>query len=150
MKLSKLLEKKSNEIIKIESNKTVLDAIELLNTHGIGSLLVINEDKHLEGIITERDILYKCSTNPNDKSIIKISEVMTSKADLIIGTPDDKLSYAMRVMVNKRIRHLPILNNEKVVGLLSIGDLLKEVLEQSENEVKLLREYVKNPYGVNL
>ena len=150
MKLSKLLESKSNEIIKIESDKTVLDAIELMNTHKIGSLLVINENKNLEGIITERDILYKCSTNPKDKSIIKISEVMTSKENIIIGTPNDTLSYAMRVMVNKRIRHLPILKNEKVVGLLSIGDLVKEVLEQSENEVKLLREYVRNPYGINL
>jgi len=69
---------------------------------------------------------------------------------LIIGTVDDTISYAMKVMTNHRIRHLPIVNKEKVIGLLSIGDIIKTVLEQSESEVKLLREYITNPYGINL
>ncbi|MEA3499480.1 MAG: CBS domain-containing protein [Candidatus Marinimicrobia bacterium] len=150
MKLSKLLENKTNEIIKIDSNKSVFEAIQLLNKHKIGSLLVMNENKKLEGIITERDILFKCLENERDNYKTKIAEVMTSKEKLIIGTADDKLSYAMRVMVSKKVRHLPIVDNENVIGLLSIGDILKEVLDQSETEVKLLREYVKNPYGINL
>ena len=150
MKLSKLLEKKSNEIIKIDSQKTVSEAIKLLNSHKIGSLLVMGENKKLQGIITERDILYKCSNNDMNDKDIKVADIMTSQENLIIGTTDDTLSYAMRVMINKKIRHLPIVDKNKVIGLLSIGDLLKEVLDQSETEVKLLREYITNPYGINL
>ncbi len=150
MKLEKLLENKSNEIIKIDSAKTVYEAIHLLNKHKIGALLVMSVNKTLEGIITERDILFKCLESEKDNHETKISEVMTPKEKLIIGTIEDTLSYAMRVMVNKKIRHLPIVDNKNVIGMISIGDLIKEILEQSETEVKLLREYVKNPYGINL
>ncbi|MEA2096845.1 MAG: CBS domain-containing protein [Candidatus Cloacimonadota bacterium] len=150
MKLSKLLEKKSGKIVTINSNKTVSDAIKLLNKHNFGSLLVMNENRKLEGIITERDILFKCSDDRKDNHKIKIADIMTSKENLIIGTADDTLSYAMKVMINKRIRHLPIIDKENVIGLLSIGDVLKEVLDQSETEVKLLREYITNPYGINI
>ena len=150
MKLSKLLEKKSGEIIKIDSQKTVSEAIRLLNSHKIGSLLVMGENKKLQGIITERDILYKCSNNDMNDKAIKVADIMTTQENLIIGTADDTLSYAMRVMINKKIRHLPIVDKDKVIGLLSIGDLLKEVLDQSESEVKLLREFITNPYGINL
>ncbi len=150
MKLKELLEHKSKEIIKIDSRKTVSEAIKLLNKHKIGSLLVMSENKKLEGIITERDILFKCLDNGKDNHKIKISEVMTSQENLIIGTADDTLSYAMRVMINKKIRHLPIIDKENLIGLVSIGDVMKEVLEQSEAEVKLLREYITNPYGINL
>ena len=150
MRLSKLLEKKTNKIIKIDSSKSVFEAIQLLNKHKIGSLLVMDKNKKLEGIITERDILFKCLENERDNHKAKISGIMTSKENLIIGTAADTLSYAMRVMVSKKIRHLPIIDKENVIGILSIGDILKEVLDQSESEVKLLREYVKNPYGINL
>lgn len=150
MKLSKLLEKKSREIFKIDSNKSVFEAVQLLNEHKIGSLLVMNQNKKLEGIITERDILFKCLNSERDNKSTKISEIMTPKENLIIGTADDTVSYAMKVMINKKIRHLPIVNKENVIGLISIGDILKEVIDQSETEVKLLREYITNPYGINL
>ncbi len=150
MKLSKLLEKKTNEIIKIDSGKTVFEAIKLLNEHKIGSLLVMDKNKKLAGIITERDILFKCLSSEDDKHEIKISEVMTSKENLIIGTVDDTLSYAMKVMITKKIRHLPIVDQEKLIGLVSIGDVVKGILDQSELEVKLLRNYISNPYGINI
>ena len=150
MKLNMLLKKKNNEIIKIDAEKSVFEAVRLLNQHKIGSLLVMNADKKLEGIVTERDILFKCLNNEKDNKNTKVSEIMTTKDNLIIGTTEDTLSYAMKVMTSKRIRHLPIVDQEKVIGLVSIGDILKEVLDQSENEVKLLREYITNPYGINL
>ncbi|MFP4547533.1 MAG: CBS domain-containing protein [bacterium] len=150
MKLNNLLQKKNSELIKISADKPVFDAVRLLNKHKIGSLLVMNPDKKLEGILTERDILFKCLNNDRDNKNTKVSEIMTPKDKLIIGTAEDTLSYAMKVMTNKRIRHLPIVDKEKVIGLVSIGDVIKAVLDQSENEVKLLREYITNPYGINL
>lgn len=150
MKLINLLEKKGHEIVKIDGAKSVFEAIQLLNKQKIGSLLVMDADKKLAGIITERDILFKCLNSEKDNKHIRISEIMTPKEKLIIATAEDSLTYAMKVMINKRIRHLPIVDEKKVLGLLSIGDILKEVLDQSESEVKLLREYITNPYGINL
>lgn len=150
MKLSSLLKKKSSDIFKIDSQKSVFDAVQLLNKHKIGSLLVMNSEKKLEGIVTERDILFKCLNNEKDNKNTKVFEIMTQKENLIIGTVDDTLSYAMKVMINQRIRHLPIVDKENVLGLLSIGDVLKEILDQSESEVRMLREYITNPYGINL
>lgn len=150
MKISSLLKKKSNEIYKIDSQESVFEAVRALNKHKIGSLLVMNDEKKLAGILTERDILFKCLNNDKDNKSTQVSEIMTPKEQLIIGTADDTLSYVMKVMTNKRIRHLPIVDKEKVIGILSIGDILKEVLDQSESEVKLLREYITNPYGINL
>ncbi len=150
MKLNNLLQKKSSDLIKIAADKSVFDAVRLLNKHKIGSLLVMNPDKKLEGILTERDILFKCLNNDKDNKNTRVSEIMTPKDKLIIGTAEDTLFYAMKVMTKKRIRHLPIVDKEKVIGLVSIGDVIKAVLDQAENEVKLLREYITNPYGINL
>lgn len=150
MKLSKLLEKKSGDIVTIDSNKTIADAIELLIKHNFGCLLVTDKKKKLEGIITERDILFKCSHDGIDKHKLKIADVMTAKENLIVGTADDTLSYAMKVMINHRVRHLPLIDDTKLIGLLSIGDILKEVLDQSESEVKLLKNFITNPYGINI
>jgi CBS domain-containing protein len=150
MKLINLLNTKSGEIFKINSKQSVYEAIQVLNEKKIGSLLVMDDDKKLAGIITERDILTKCLNPEKNNKDVKISEIMTTKDHLIIGTGDDTISYAMKVMINKRIRHLPIVDHEKVVGILSIGDILKKVLEESETEVKTLREYITNPYGINL
>ncbi len=151
MKLKELLEKKSNIIYKIEEDKVVVDAIQLFNEHLIGSLLVIDSKHNLIGIITEKDILYKCHERDiHDNRNTKVSEIMTSLDKLIIGAGDDTILYAMKVMTNKRIRHLPIMDKDDLLGVLSIGDIIKTIMEQSESEVKLLREYVRNPYGINL
>ena len=151
MKLKELLEKKGNIIYKIEEDKVVVDAVQLLNKHSIGSLLVIDSKHNLIGILTEKDILYKCHERDiHDNRNTKVSEIMTPLDKLIIGAGDDTILYAMKVMTNKRIRHLPIMDKEDLLGVLSIGDIIKTIMEQSESEVKLLREYVRNPYGINL
>ncbi len=151
MKLKELLDKKSNNIYKIEDDKVVVDAIQLFNKHSIGSLLVIDKEHNLIGILTEKDILYKCHERDiHDNRNTKVSEIMTTLDKVIIGAADDTILYAMQVMTNKRIRHLPIMSKNDILGVLSIGDIIKTVMEQSETEVKLLREYVKNPYGINL
>ena len=153
MKLIELLEKKQNtEIYKINMNKTVRDAIEMFNKLRIGSLIVEDNNSKLQGIVTERDVLYKCDSYDGNPKDMKISDIMTPKEELFIATKDERLNYAMRVMTNKRVRHLPIIDEDedRLLGILSIGDILKEVFEESEAEVKVLREYIKNPYGINI
>ena len=148
MKLTELLKKKqSNETFKIDVNSTAKEAVKLFSEYRVGSLVVTEGSSKLQGIVTERDVLYKCEGQPET---MKIADIMTHKEDLIIATKDENLSYAMDVMINKRVRHLPIIDDGKLLGMLSIGDILKQVLEQSESEVKELREYIKNPYGINI
>lgn len=148
MKLTELLKKKqSTETFKIDVNGTAKEAVELFGKYRVGSLVVTDGGSQLQGIVTERDVLYKCDGHPET---MKIKDIMTPKEDLIIATKDERLSYAMDVMINKRVRHLPVVEDGKLIGILSIGDVLKQVLEQSETEVKELREYIKNPYGINI
>ena len=148
MKLTELLKnKQSAETFKIDVNSTAKEAVELFTKHRVGSLVVTDGSSKLQGIVTERDVLYKCDGHPET---MKIADIMTHKEDLIIATKDENLSYAMDVMINKRVRHLPIIDDGKLLGILSIGDVLKQVLEQSETEVKELREYIQDPYGINI
>ena len=148
MKLTELLKnKQSSETFKIDINSTAKEAVKLFSECRVGSLVVTDGSSKLQGIVTERDVLYKCDGHPET---MKIADIMTNKEDLIIATKDENLSYAMDVMINKRVRHLPIIDDGKLLGMLSIGDILKQVLEQSESEVKELREYIKNPYGINI
>jgi len=149
MDLIKIFEMKdNNEIIKIDHNKNVRNVIEMLNEYRIGSLLVVKDGK-LDGIVTERDVLYKCLNNQKKDETL-VSAIMTSKEDLIIATKSDSITYAMKTMLNNKIRHLPVIEDDKVLGIISMKDILQIILQESEKEVKLLREHIKNPYGVNL
>ncbi|MCK5154066.1 MAG: CBS domain-containing protein [Spirochaetales bacterium] len=149
MTIADILKQKSGEIFSIGSTAKLCDAIKELNTKKVGALLVKNEDGTLAGILTERDILTKaCPKNIQSEDAL-VSEMMTPREKLIIGTDKDTVSYVMHVMTDKKIRHLPIYDGEKLVGLISIGDVIKTVMDQSEAEVHMLKEHIKNPYGIN-
>lgn len=134
MKIRDLLKIGNREIITIGPNQTVSDAVQKLSKHNRGSLPVVDEHDHLVGIITERDIVRKCFARVDSCDNVKVKEVMTK--EVVIGTPDDDAEYAVMVMKQKRIRHLPIVENEKVVGMVSMRDLLDIQLENCKVEVR--------------
>ncbi|RLD55996.1 MAG: inosine-5-monophosphate dehydrogenase [Bacteroidetes bacterium] len=150
MKVSNILDKKGKKIFTINENLSVLDAVKILSDNKIGSLIVINDNNDLEGIVSERDVLYKCYAQNMQICDKPVKEIMTPKNDLIIGKIDDTPTYLMNVMTSKRIRHIPILDKDTIVGIVSIGDVLKNVLESSEIEAKLLKEHIQNPFGVHI
>ncbi len=125
----------------IGPDRAVQDAIRVLCEHNIGALPVCEADGELVGIITERDILRLCA-EPDCMVALqrKVGEVMTR--NLIICVPDDTIENAMRVMTSKRIRHLPIIDGKKLVGILSIGDVVKAKLDDASAEIRFLRDYV--------
>ncbi|MFQ5478374.1 MAG: CBS domain-containing protein [Candidatus Binatia bacterium] len=140
---------KIHDITKIEDlgvktigpERSVKEAIAMLVRFNIGSLPVCAENGRLVGIITERDVLRLWAQN--DCSSIetrRVSEVMTS--DLVIGVLDDDVSYVMRVMTDHRIRHLPIMDGDRLVQIISIGDVVKAQLDASSAEIRYLRDYV--------
>lgn len=150
MKVKEILEKKGNQVYKISEKMTASDGVMEMSKHKIGSLLVLDEDNQLTGIITERDILYKCHERGGDHKKTPVKDLLTPMDQLIIGTLDDTTTYLMKVMTQKKIRHIPILDKEKIVGIVSIGDVIKIMLEESEQEAHLLREFVQNPYGITI
>jgi CBS domain-containing protein len=129
------------ELQTISPDKTVHDAIRHLCQHNIGALPVMDAMGNLVGIITERDVLRLCSRD--DPKIIlglKVREVMTH--DLVISVLDDTLDYVMRVMTERRIRHLPVVEGRRLVAIVSIGDVVKAQYEEQETEIRYLRDYV--------
>lgn len=150
MTIADILKQKSGDIYSIGSTSKLCDAIDQLNTKKVGAVLVKNDDGTVAGILTERDILTKaCPKNIQSEDTF-VADVMTPREKLIIGTDKDTVSYVMHIMTDKKIRHLPIYDGEKLVGLISIGDVIKSIMDQSEAEVKLLKEHIKNPYGINI
>jgi CBS domain-containing protein len=145
MKLTDLLsseEFKNRVLLTIGLDENVLAAVQKLADHDKGALTVHNEARDVVGIITERDIVRKCFAHSLDLTKIKIRDVMSK--DVMIATPEDDLDYAIAVMKRRRIRHLPIVTNQKVTAMISMRDLLGVKLEESTAEVRFLTNYMSN------
>jgi CBS domain-containing protein len=134
MKIRDLLKIKGRPVITIRPNETVAAAIQKLAEYDRGSIPVCNEKGELVGIVTERDIVRKCFVPVNTLANIKIEDVMTK--GVAIGAPEDDLDYAISVMKQKRIRHLPIIDQQQVVGMISMRDLLDVQLSETKAEIR--------------
>jgi len=144
MKVKDILTSKGTEVITISKNKTIHEALSLFSTHRIGSLLVLNEKGHIVGIIAARDVLMQVLKLCNTINEVKVSEIMTT--DIIIGDPDDELDYVQAVMTKNRIRHLPIIDNKKLAGIVSIGDVVKTQIKKYHVENRYLVDFITGKY----
>ncbi|MDA3906185.1 MAG: CBS domain-containing protein [Bacteroidales bacterium] len=150
MLVSKIVENKGKMVVTVTEKSSVYETVKRLDQTNAGAALVVNEKDELVGIISERDILYKCyKTGKSLDGTNLVKDLMTSADQLIVGKMDDDDAYLMKAMLDKHIRHIPILDGEEIVSIIAIEDVLRAVLESSESEAKLLREYIKNPFGVH-
>ena len=134
MKIRDLLKIKDRPVITIGPSESVSVAIQKLVENDRGSISVCNDKGELVGIITERDIVRKCFAHGDAFVNIKVQDVMTKQ--VAIGTPEDDLGYAISAMKQKRIRHLPIVDDQKVVGMVSMRDLLDVQLSETEAQIR--------------
>jgi CBS domain-containing protein len=141
MKIRDILRGKGAEVVTIHPEATVHQAMQVLVHQRIGSLVVIGGRGKIAGIITERDILRECAAHSERVKETTVREVMTT--NLIIGVPDDEVSYVMGIMTHNRIRHLPIIAGERLEGMISIGDVVKAQLEETEFENRYLKDYIQ-------
>lgn len=141
MKIRDILCGKGAEVVTIHPEATIHQAMQVLVHHRIGSLVVIGERGKIAGIITERDMLRECAAHSESVKETTVREVMTT--NLIIGVPDDEVSYVMGIMTHNRIRHLPIIAGERLEGIISIGDVVKAQLEETEFENRYLKDYIQ-------
>lgn len=145
MKIRKVLaEKQRNKVFTVPSDATVKAAAEILCQHRIGALLVTEpgtEPAEYVGIITERDILNQiCYVG--EVCQLKVAELMT--ADLIVSKSDDDVEQVMGIMTLERIRHIPVIEEKKVIGLVSIGDIIKSLQKEQQIRIRHLSDYVGN------
>ncbi|MEX0610253.1 MAG: CBS domain-containing protein [Balneolaceae bacterium] len=143
MQVKELLSKKGNEIHSIEPNETVYAAIEKMAEHNIGALLVTEGDV-LVGIISERDYRNKVILKGRTSKNTKVHEIMTEKVFRVSSS--DSVNLCMQLMTDKKIRHLPVLDSEMIVGVISIGDVVKVTIEKQEVEIDSLRTYIGGGY----
>lgn len=134
-----LASKKHHEVISIAPHRRVFDALVVMAEYEIGALMVLEGDK-LVGIFSERDYAREVVLKGKSSKTTAVSEVMT--ANVISVKLSDTVEQAMTVMTEKRIRHLPVLDNAKVVGMLSIGDLVKETIAYQQGLIKQLESYI--------
>jgi CBS domain-containing protein len=134
----------NKRIISISRDQSVADAISNMVEHEVGALVVVEGDKPV-GMFTERDVL-KCWTRKEEKPFkeIRIWEVMTG--NMIIAEQDDDLCYVTTIMIKNRIRHLPVLEKSKIIGMVSIRDVVKAQVTDLRAENHYLKDYISDKY----
>lgn len=135
-----LNDKKHQEIISISVDRPVFDALVIMAEYKIGALAVMEHDT-LVGIFSERDYAREIVLKGRSSKSTLVSEVMTSK--LITAKPNDLVDSAMHTMSDSRIRHLPVMQDGKMVGMLSVGDLVKETISYQKELIQQLETYIK-------
>ncbi|MEI8118638.1 MAG: CBS domain-containing protein [Methylophilaceae bacterium] len=140
--LQQLLDsKKYKEVISIAPNRPVFDALVIMAEYKIGALVVL-EDEKLVGIFSERDYAREVILKGRSSKTTQIAEVMTHK--VLSADPNDSVEQGMSIMADRHIRHLPVVANGNVIGMLSIGDLVKETLSYQQDLIKQLEGYIKS------
>ena len=141
--VSTLLNEKGLSVHCVTEDVTVEAAVAEMNRQRIGAILIKNADK-MTGIFTERDVLTRVVSGGRDPKVTPVREVMTSDFQWI--TPETSVGDAMQLITDKRVRHLPVLDDGKLIGLLSIGDVTRWLLKVNEMEAENLRRYLFGEY----
>ena len=137
--LKQLLQAKPPGILSIAPDARVFDALKVMAEKNVGALLVMDAGR-LIGIITERDYARKVILKGKSSLDTPVREIMTDK--LLCVHPDQSVEECMALMTDKRIRHLPVIENDKLIGVLSIGDLVKETISEQQFMIKQLESYI--------
>ena len=138
-KIRNILQSKKQSIISVDPKNTVYEALEIMVQKNVGSILVMDEDK-FAGIFTERDYARKLILQGKSSKETLIGEIMTLNPVTI--TPDFSIEDCMHLMTDKFIRHLPVIENNKLIGIISIGELVKSIIEEQKFIIDNLEHYI--------
>ncbi len=138
MKIREIVKDKGFELIAIDAETTVADAVHKMVERNIGAVMILKEGKPV-GLYTERDAL-KCWVDKKCFDDVPVGQVMTK--DLFIAEMDDEVTYAMAIMIQKKVRHLPVVEKGNIITVLSIRDIVKASISKLEAEVHYLKDYI--------
>jgi CBS domain-containing protein len=141
--VSSILTRKGDWVITIDPSATVFDTISRMVEHNVGAICIV-QGGELLGIFTERDYLRRIILQGRASKDTKVEEVMT--ADVVCATPDHTADACMALMTDKKCRHLPVLRDGQLAGLISIGDCVKVMLEEKEDQVRNLESFITGGY----
>ena len=137
--VSQIIERKGSQVVSVSRQAPVLEAIRVMAEHHIGAVLVM-EGSQLLGIASERDYARKVILQGRSSHDTPVAVIMSSPV-VCVG-PHDSVAECMSIMTEKHIRHLPVIEGERVIGVISIGDLVKELIEEQKQEISLLQQYI--------
>jgi CBS domain-containing protein len=138
-RVSDILAGKGRDLLTVESDASVYDAVKQMVERNVGSLLVTVEGR-IEGIVTERDYLRRVTLEGRTDRETHVSEIMSSP--LVVVTPETSVDECMSVMTDRRIRHVPVVDNGEIVGVVSIGDVVKFKSSQQSYQIQYLTDYI--------
>ena len=141
-KIKELLDQKGYDLFTTTADMKVRTVIDILAEHNIGDVVVVDANKKLVGIVSERDVIKKCLYKKVRVDDVEVSQIMSS--NVITATPEDDVEHVLALMTKNRIRHVPVItkDDEELVGLISIGDLVKLIVDSKEEENQYLRNYI--------
>jgi CBS domain-containing protein len=142
--ISAILNQKGTEIFSVPPDATVFDAVSLLAEKNVGAVLVMDGER-LVGLLSERDYTRKVMLRGKRSRETTVAEIMS--ADLKVVNPREAVQECLRLMTDKRVRHLPVVDGDKVVGIISIGDLVKWVIDCQSAAIAHLESYIHGGYG---
>jgi CBS domain-containing protein len=137
--LSEILDEKGHEVLRVDAGTSVFDAVKLMVDSNVGSLLV-TEDGGITGILSERDYLRRVTLEGRSDRDIEVREIMSSP--VLVATPETTIDECMALMTDRRIRHVPVVDGTEVVGIVSIGDVVKFKSKQQSFELQYLHDYI--------
>ena len=140
MQVRHILQRKGHDVVTTSPETTLEEAARLLKRHRIGALVVTDENDRVLGIVSERDIVNALAEHGAVCGERPVAEVMTK--DVAVCTPDDTTDTLMEVMTNQRVRHLPVIDNGRLAGIVSIGDVVKSRMEEIAFEAEQMKMYI--------
>jgi CBS domain-containing protein len=139
MKVDEILAKKGKEVFSVLPTITVYEALRVMSEKNIGAILII-EDTVLKGILSERDYARKIALKAKSSKKTFVHEIM--EENVVTVKPTDNLDYCMELMDAKRVRHLPVTENNIIIGIISISDVVKAIIEMQKETIKFLDSYI--------
>lgn len=139
MKVAEILKTKGSAVMAVRPTDTIGTLAKRLRLEKVGAMIVSSDDHSLDGIISERDVVYGLAAYGNDVLNMPVSELMTRA--VVTCSPDDSIADVAKIMTLRRVRHLPVKEGARLVGIVSIGDVLKHRLDEMQLEANVLRDY---------
>ncbi|MAT35850.1 MAG: inosine-5-monophosphate dehydrogenase [Ponticaulis sp.] len=140
MKLINILQDKGGNVVTLDASATLLEAAEVLDDKKIGAAVAVDSSGRLVGVLSERDIVRRVARHGKDALEMSVSEAMTR--EVITATPDLSIQQGLEQMTDRRIRHLPVVSEGELIGIVSIGDLVKRRISAAEAEAEAMKQYI--------